>query len=64
MVKITNHHHQSSVIPSHAIFITYILSEAKGVVILNMVDNDNSRLNAQFLVKTLESLVHLVNYRL
>ena len=46
MVKIADHYHQSTVISAYAIFVSDILGKTEGVVVLNVIDNNDNRLDA------------------
>ena len=61
MVLVADNNHQSSVTASYTIFITYVLRHAERVVILNTIDNNDDRFNAQLCVQPLQRRVHLVN---
>ena len=63
MVLITHNDNQSSVLISYTIFITHVLGHTVGVIVLDMVHYDEDRLDAQFVLQTLQGDIHAV-YRL
>ena len=60
VVLIAHYHHQSFVAIADAVLVADILCHAEGVVVLNVVDNNDDRLDAQFFFKLLERDVHAV----